>query len=236
MVKKVFRFGKEATCPECGSETSLAYVFAEDRKEAEELLKGDYFYCGSCLADMVMGLPICVGRCFPSTTCVPNFFERDHLEEILPTLKYRSDRFVAELVERIERELADEVSELFHRHIKEHGKEYLNETKGDWDRRTILAIKVGRYYVSAIGDDTLTWVDIKAAYDDVASINNLNYILSNVVEPVIEDWEEREEIVEGEAIVGTPEEITAILDALKDLEGDEHFEKAIEEDFRDGGL
>ena len=239
-MKRVFRFGEETTCQECGCETSTVYILAESRKEAEERFgEGDYV-CGECMAETIAGsgLPVGVGRCFPSTTCIPNFFDREHFEEILPTLAYRSDRFVEELADRVAEELADEVSRLFYEHMDRHGEEYLKETTGNPNERTLLAIKVGKYVVIAIGDDTLTWLDIKALTPDgdEISINNLNFVLSEVVEPAIEDWEERKEIVEGTCIVGNDSEISNVLENLRELEDDRDFEKAIEEDIRDGGL
>lgn len=100
----------------------------------------------------------------------------------------------------------------------------------------LLTISVGKYKVVVEGGST--WLDIRAISPDgrERSINNLNYVLSEVIQPVIEDWEDREDIVEGVVVSGTPKEIKRVLKRLKSLEGDKSFEKALKEDFSDGGL
>lgn len=73
-------------------------------------------------------------------------------------------------------------------------------------------------------------IQVVSSEDDVLSINNLNYILSNVIEPAIPDWQKNPEIVDGTAITGDKEQLLKVIKNLWDLRKDPHFLKAIEED------
>lgn len=60
---RVFKFGfpEEKECPECNWDTSVGYVIARTKREAEE--KED-FLCGNCLADILTGENYIVSKWF----------------------------------------------------------------------------------------------------------------------------------------------------------------------------
>ncbi len=94
-----------------------------------------------------------------------------------------------------------------------------------------LSYLISNYRVFIEGNIEKGYLDIKVVTeDDVVSINNLNYILSNVIEPAIPDWQNNPEIVDGTAITGDKEQLLKVIKNLWDLRKDPHFLKAIEED------
>jgi|GEM_PF-911496 len=94
-----------------------------------------------------------------------------------------------------------------------------------------LSYLISNYRVLIEGNLEKGYLDIKVATeDDVVSINNLNYILSNIVSPVISNWQNNPEIVDGTAITGDKEQLLKVIKNLWLLRKDPHFLKAIEED------
>ena len=53
--KRVFRFPKETKCEECGWETTIVYVLAENEKDAKERFEEGDYVCGECMADTIAG-------------------------------------------------------------------------------------------------------------------------------------------------------------------------------------
>jgi len=188
---------------------------------------GFTYVCNKCLVDRRGQLKI-----FLSSTTIPNFFPRDYLEGKVPGMEYADEELVSFVAHKVEESLADAVSEIFYNHLEDAGEEYGEIIKKYQEGRELLRIKVGKYEVVAEGNDRYLEINAISPDGDVFSIVNLNYVLSNVIESAIEDWEDRRDIEEGIAVVGTPGEIKDVLVNLKLLEGNEHFEKALDEDRR----
>ena len=95
-----------------------------------------------------------------------------------------------------------------------------------------LRYRIGHYRISVEGNLEQGYINIKAKREnDVAIINNLNYILSNVIAPAIPDWENNYDIVDGTLITGSKNQLEAVIRNLWDLRKDPHFLRALDEDF-----
>lgn len=91
-----------------------------------------------------------------------------------------------------------------------------------------LSYLIGNYRVFIEGNIEKGYLNIQVVTeDDVVSINNLNYVLSNIIEPAIPDWQNNPEIVDGTAITGNKDQLLKIIKNLWDLRKDPHFVKAL---------
>ena len=96
-------------------------------------------------------------------------------------------------------------------------------------------ISVGKYKVYFEANPEEGTLDIWAEKSSRKRyINNLNFILSEVVEPVMgPSWEEVEEILGGDCIIASREQILEMVKRLANLDGDILFENALDEDFEE---
>lgn len=95
-----------------------------------------------------------------------------------------------------------------------------------------LCYKIGNYQISVEGKLKQRYINIKAEKgNNKLLINNLNYILSNVIEPAIPDWQNKQDIVNGDSITGNKAQLKKIIRILWNLRNDPHFLNALNEDF-----
>lgn len=101
--------------------------------------------------------------------------------------------------------------------------------------KVYLRYRTGDYEISVRGNLEQGYINIKAErQNNVVSINNLNYILSNVIAPVIPDWENSQDIVDGASITGSKNQLEAVIKNLWDMRKDPHFLRTLQEDFEIG--
>ena len=113
---RLIKLGGEFVCKECSRQVQEIYVPAEEQGSAEP---GDGA-CGECtLRKLTEGWQI-----FPPTTCIPNYFDRELLEEALPALRDASDEDVERIARDIAYDLSDEVCRLFYEFLEMYGDEY----------------------------------------------------------------------------------------------------------------
>ena len=112
-MKEVVRGGQES-CPLCGKEGQLYVLHDLSSGSKEEM-------CGNCLAEKLAEKR---SKIFPATTCIPNFFDRQLLEQVLPSLEGVPDEVVARVADEIAYELSDEVSRLFFEEVGRYSDEY----------------------------------------------------------------------------------------------------------------
>ncbi len=113
---RLIKLEGEFVCKECGRQAQEIYVLAEGQGFA----KSEDGACGECtLRKLTEGYQI-----FPPTTCIPNYFDRELLEEALPALRDASDEDVERIARDIAYDLSDEVSRLFYEFLEIYGDEY----------------------------------------------------------------------------------------------------------------
>lgn len=109
-------------CPECNWDTSIGYVIAKSKIEAENMLKNERFLCGSCLAEEIaMGDYVVAEKFNPDDypdLIFTQWLDKEDVEWYLGE-KITDEEF-QELKDRLEsEEIADDCTEVITDRIRE---------------------------------------------------------------------------------------------------------------------